>query len=57
MGGLAASARYWGLSNNGTASGDGKRHNPLDTSRFLTQDPAEMNHGVSVVPAGSLGKC
>ena len=28
--------------------------NPFDTSRFLTQDPAEMNHGVSVVPAGSL---
>jgi hypothetical protein len=21
--------------------------NPFDTSRFLTQDPAEMNHGVS----------
>jgi hypothetical protein len=28
--------------------------NPFDTSRFLTQNPAEMNHGVSVVPAGSL---
>jgi hypothetical protein len=27
---------------------------PFDTSRFLTQDTAEMNHGVSVVPAGSL---
>lgn len=28
--------------------------NPSGTSRLLMQDPAEMNHGVSVVPAGSL---
>ena len=27
---------------------------PSGTSRFLMQDPAEMNHGVSVVPAGPL---
>jgi hypothetical protein len=28
--------------------------NPFDTSRFLMQDTAEMNHGMSVVPASSF---
>ena len=39
------------LSPSGAGTGAGQRS---ITSRFLTRDPAGMNHGVSVVPAGSL---